>query len=71
MSMDSDAFCVSVACFFYKQIECLTQKITTMDNISIIVGVLLLAIFVVPVIWLNHRGKKNNNEEHSDTERKE
>ena len=42
-----------------------------MDNISIIVGVLLLAIFVVPVIWLDRRGKKNNNEDHSDTETKE
>jgi len=42
-----------------------------MDNVSIIVGVFLLALFVVPVIILNHRGKKNNNEEHNETESKE
>lgn len=29
-----------------------------MDSFSIIIGVVLLAIFIVPVIWLNHRGKK-------------
>jgi ABC-type phosphate transport system permease subunit len=29
-----------------------------MDKFSIIVGILLLAVFVIPVIWLNHRGKK-------------
>ena len=29
-----------------------------MDKFSIIVGILLLAVFVIPVIWLNHRGRK-------------
>lgn len=42
-----------------------------MDNISIIVGVFLLALFVVPVIVLNRYGKKNNGEEPKDTETKE
>jgi len=26
-----------------------------MDSITIIVGIVLLAVFVVPVIWLNHK----------------
>ena len=42
-----------------------------MDNISIIVGVFLLALFVAPVIVLNRHGKKNNGEEPKDTETKE
>lgn len=29
-----------------------------MDKFSIIVGILLLAVFVIPVIWLNRRGRK-------------
>lgn len=29
-----------------------------MNSFSIIIGVVLLAIFIVPMIWLNHRGKK-------------
>ena len=40
-----------------------------MNNVSIIVGVALLLVFVVPVIWLN--SKKNHEEKHDDTETKE
>ena len=35
-----------------------------MNSITIIVGIVLLAVFVVPVIWLNHKTLVNHRKFH-------